>query len=402
MRFTVSRAGKGGVVSELAMESRVGEDSGDVASILPAFRLRRLPRGGRRLKAAEKKGLKELSSALGLLLDALRTQDGRSGVLAQAESHEGKRGTDRLLRITLACNQRCRFCFVPVKNGRIDLELLERELDVLARQLGPRGTLTLSGGEPTVDSRLPEILKSARRKGIRRFVLQTNAVALARPGALEELIALGVKSYFVSFHSHRPETYDRLTGSRGLYPKAVAGLSRILSAKQCRVTCNVVINAWNYRDLPYLMGFLGGLSRARRRSPENPLEIFFSALNHIDKAPSLAVDLKEAAPHLERAVERCGREGLAAQRFTGESALPPCLLSRPAAYVSKNKFSQDRVRYAEDFSGDAGTVGRAKRPACRQCPYDARCLGVSAEYARIFGLGALRTPSQREGKRGRR
>lgn len=34
-------------------------------------------------------------------------------------------------------------------------------------------------------------------------------------------------------------------------------------------------------------------------------------------------------------------------------------------------------------------AGRAKRPLCRACPYDSRCLGVPAEYARMFRLGAL-------------
>ncbi len=50
------------------------------------------------------------------------------------------------------------------------------------------------------------------------------------------------------------------------------------------------------------------------------------------------------------------------------------------------------MRYAEDFSGETGDVGRAKRPACRRCPYDSKCLGVPAECARMFGLGALKVP----------
>jgi MoaA/NifB/PqqE/SkfB family radical SAM enzyme len=300
-----------------------------------------------------------------------------------AESHEGHVGRDLLIRTTFACNQRCAFCFVPMTGKGAAMDEIERALDAQARRSGPRGELTLSGGEPASDPRLPAIVAAARRRGFRRFVLQTNGVYLARPGLLEKLIGLGVKTYLFSLHSHRPAAYDKITGSRGQYSRAVAGLTRLLRAPGCSVTVNVVVNAHNYRDLPGLVEFVSRLGRP---------DFYFSMINEAghQKVPSWTVALEEAAPFLRRAVARCREAGLAVSRSGGESSFPACQFDEPSRHASPRVLPQDRVRYAEDFSGEAGVVGRAKRPSCGECRYDSRCVGVPARYARLHGLAALR------------
>ncbi|MBI5881566.1 MAG: radical SAM protein [Elusimicrobia bacterium] len=395
LRFVVD--GARGRVCELILERPAAH--GPVASVAPSFRLR--VRGGGRLNADQKRAVAELSSGLRLILDSLRPRVGarsrpEAEVRAQTESHEGYQGFDLLLRTTLACNQRCPFCCVPPSRGRVSAESLEAELSVLARRLGPKGTLTLSGGEPLVDPGLTRLLESARGKGISRFVLQTNAVGLDRPGVIEKLASLGVRHFFVSFHSHRPGAYDRVTGSRGLYPRAVQALKRLFSGSGYGVTCNVVVNAWNFRDLPGLMRFLARLVRSCKGRGKGSVDVFFSMINGVGlaKAPESGVDLAAAAPLLREAVAVCEKEGLKVQPFAAEAAMPLCLLSHPAKYASRRPLGQDRVSYAEDTPGGRGiaapgVIGRVKRLACRECRFDPRCLGVPVEYARLFGLVAL-------------
>lgn len=298
-----------------------------------------------------------------------------------SERHEGHDGADLLLRTTFACNQRCPFCFVPLTGRPSGMPEIERALDAAARA-GPRGALTLSGGEPASDPRLPRIVAAARRRGFRRFVLQTNGVFLNRKGLLEELSSLGVKDYLFSFHSHKAAAYDTITGSRGQHPLAVKSLGRLLRRPGCKVTVNVVVNAHNYRDLPGLVAFL-----ARRGRPS----LYFSMLNEYghDQVPSWTVPLEKAAPFLRRALALCLKAGLPVSRCGGESAFPACVLDDPVRRASRRTLPQERVRYAEDFSGEAGAVGRAKRPSCRSCALDARCAGVAASYARLHGLDAL-------------
>jgi len=198
-------------------------------------------------------------------------------------------------------------------------------------------------------------------------------------------------------HSHRSRQYDRLTGSRGQFAKAVSGLTRLLATPGCDVTVNVVVNPLNYRELPGLMDFLAVL---RDRAPRGRrLTVHFSMLNEVghERSPRWAVDLSDVTPYLREAVRRCLRRRLPISRIGGESAFPLCLLERPGRHAVNRVFPQDRVRYAEDFSGKDGAIGRAKRPGCKACPYDPRCLGVPASYARRFGLAALRPPRGQRG-----
>lgn len=378
LRFEVRRAGESRTLFELTGESAAGGGR----SLTPGARLVPALAPGARLKPGEKKGIEELRSALGLLLETLRPA--APGPTALSESHEGHEGRDLLLRTTFACNQKCPFCFVPMTGTGADLAEIERELDAQAARSGPRGELTISGGEPASDPRLPRIVAAARARGFRRFVLQTNGVYLTRPGLLEKLIGLGVKTYLFSFHSHRPASYDEITGSRGQHARAVAGLRRLLSAPGLSVTVNVVVNARNYRDLPELVDFIARL-RAGRPG------LYFSMINEVghQKAPSWTVSLEEAAPHLRRAIARCRAHGFPVSRSGGESSFPVCVLAQPARHASPRRLPQDRVRYAEDFTGEAGVIGRVKRPSCRECPYDSRCVGVPARYARLYGVDAL-------------
>lgn len=378
--FTVSRAGDSRVLCEFS----IARSSAAGRSLTPGAGLQTALAPGLRVKAAEKKGIAELRAALDLLLEARRGESAAPARgTALAESHEGHEGRDLLLRTTFACNQKCPFCFVPMTGKSADFDEIERELDAQARRLGPRGELTISGGEPTSDPRLPEIIAAARRRGFRRFVLQTNGVYLTRPGLLENLIALGVKTYLFSFHSHKAAAYDRITGSRGQYPRAVSGLAALLKRTGCSVTVNVVVNARNYRDLPGLVDFVAKLGRP---------SLYFSMINEIghQKAPAWTAGLEEIAPFLRRAVARCRKAGLSISRSGGESSFPVCLLDEPSRHASQRPLPQERVRYAEDFSGEAGVIGRAKPPSCRACPYDLRCVGVPAQYARLYGLAALR------------
>jgi MoaA/NifB/PqqE/SkfB family radical SAM enzyme len=216
---------------------------------------------------------------------------------------------------------------------------------------------------------------------------------------MERLIELGVTRYFVSFHSHRSGLYDKITASRGQLAAAVGGLTRLLRARTCHITVNIVVNVLNYRDLPDLLGFLAKLRD--QVAPRRRLEIYFSMLNETghEKAPAWSVSLEKITPYLRRAVALCRRTGLRLERFGGESSFPVCLLPEPDPCASPRPLPQDRVRYTEDFSGDSGSIGHVKKPTCRLCRFDARCQGVPAAYARIFGLAALRPRRRSHGPR---
>jgi pyruvate-formate lyase-activating enzyme len=342
--------------------------------------------------------------------DALRRwfETARSAVAAERARDEhdrslsvlefgGEAAHEHILRVTFACNQRCPFCFVSLGASRPDLGQIERALDEIRVRARGDAVITISGGEPTLDKRLEAITAACRRRGFATIQLQTNAVRLAQPAVAAMVRRAGFDGCFVSFHSHRAALYDRLTGSRGDFPKAVAGIRALLDETEATVTLNAVVTRLNVASLEAYVRFVDRL-RPRGR----PLGIFFSMMSGLGHrlAPELAVPLDTVRPHIQRAVARAEACGLEVAEFRGECALPPCLLARPERNLDVHPEPDHGVIYADRVAPDAAG-GRVKRTTCRECRLDRRCGGVSLEYAAQWGLAALRPRPPLRGPRPR-
>lgn len=161
-------------------------------------------------------------------------------VPAESASAEASDRTKGLLRLTMACNERCPFCNVPFE----DYEVVTPPASEIAAQLeafvasGER-TLTISGGEPTLyRKRLVALVADARARGVPFVELQTNAVLLD-VGYAEELAAAGLTSAFVSLLSDVPALHDELAGLPDAFEACLRGIDALLDAG-VRVVLNPV------------------------------------------------------------------------------------------------------------------------------------------------------------------
>ena len=136
-----------------------------------------------------------------------------------------------LVRLTMACNERCPFCNVPAEDYPSRPTAAD-EIEAQLAQLAASGerTLTISGGEPTLlRKRLVPLVARARALGMDFVELQTNAV-LVDQGYANELATAGLTSAFVSLLSHEPAHHDTLAGLEGAFPRCVAGIQALLGA----------------------------------------------------------------------------------------------------------------------------------------------------------------------------
>lgn len=301
-------------------------------------------------------------------------------------------GVEHVLRTTFSCNERCLFCYADLTGRKVDMGEIADNLDAIRRRSPGKTWLSISGGEPAKDPRLGEIVALARAKGFSDIELQTNAVYLSRRALLDEVVARGVRTFFVSFHSFRPEVYGVLTGSRGQFPLAVRGIQNLLAHPKLnsafQVSFNIVVNRLNAADLPAHIDFLHGLNAARGRK----ISVVFSLMNDAGhrKAASISVDLRDIAAPLNEAILRCRRWGIGVEKFAGACALPLCVLREPTPFANDSAFDQSEVGvYPEQFDGSR-SFQRAKRADCTGCRHDRQCLGVAVEYARLHGVEALR------------
>src|SRR4029079_8158543 len=67
------------------------------------------------------------------------------------------------IRVQFACNQACEFCFVSTHLPDPPHSAVWTAMDEAARE---GAHVALSGGEPTLNPRLPEYLRHARRAGV--------------------------------------------------------------------------------------------------------------------------------------------------------------------------------------------------------------------------------------------
>lgn len=125
-----------------------------------------------------------------------------------------------LIDITERCNQHCPYCFARADEKDFSgcepsMEELEAKFDLLL-ELGEEErpfNIQLSGGEPTVREDLPEIIKTAKRKGFEYIQINTNGRRLAREdGYAESLKEAGASVIFMQFDGTNDDIYMKMRG----------------------------------------------------------------------------------------------------------------------------------------------------------------------------------------------
>lgn len=137
--------------------------------------------------------------------------------------------------VTDACNQKCKFCYNYWKGGECsvvpaapDFRLARRTLRRLMRQ-ATLGSLSLSGGEPTLMPRLHDLALKARFTGANVNLL-TNGTRLG-PSDVEIMDQIGVGCVQIPILAAEPVLHDYTTGLSGSWQRAVDSALRV-SAKR--------------------------------------------------------------------------------------------------------------------------------------------------------------------------
>lgn len=314
-------------------------------------------------------------------------------LLADADAAvEDSNETKSLVRLTMACNERCGFCNVPMEDypeRNPPLEELRVQVDALAAS--GAGTLTISGGEPTLlRKRLLELTRYGRAKGIRFVELQTNAVLIDDDYA-RDLAEAGVTSAFVSLLSDVSELHDELAGLEGAFPKCLRGIDAMLDAG-IEVTLNPVFaNSTESRVVDYVRFVAERLPRVRA--------ISLSAVQphgRASKTPELMPDyalLRDQVPSAREVAERADIRML--NPYCGlpvcvgwDDALDRCVEAIEAEARSGATFGTVR-------GVDNGGNNKRHGEPCRDCALRPICGGAWNAYWTVRNGSGLRAPIER-------
>ena len=282
-----------------------------------------------------------------------------------------------IIRVNFHCNQSCRFCFVSTHlPAPGDAAVREAIADAARRNR----KVTLSGGEPTLNARLPEYVRLAKSLSRLPVLVQTNAVRLDDPNLVAELVAAGLDEAFVSLHGATADCSDTVTGAPGTFARSLDGLDRLAEA-QLRLTINFVLCETNQHELVPWVRLLAS------RWPRAFANVSFVApsTDVVPRDRELIPRYGDVLPHLAEAVRVAAELGVDIGGFESMCGIPLCLV--PAGLDRYFDLSEVPPGF------DRGEF--VKPDACSRCELGSRCYGLRRGYAELHGTGEL-TPVVRK------
>lgn len=268
-------------------------------------------------------------------------------------------------------------------------------------------TVTILGGEPTIDLRFFDVLRRAKELGFRRITIFTNGVRGEQRVFLENVAAIGRFHWRVSIQGGDAASHDAVVGRVGAFAKIVALLGHLQATGQV-ASVNLCVTEQSHRSLVELPSLLARFgvgelhidlirpSSAGQRSTEHLLAILprFDAL-----AQSVATMLA-----------RFDADAPSVDVHVGN--LPYCLLPGETRRIFHG--GDETVTWTTGRGGGPERVGdkyaAQKRemvhgPPCDGCAARVRCRGVPSVYAETYGWSEFRplamaiAPPPRSGER---
>jgi cyclic pyranopterin phosphate synthase len=174
--------------------------------------------------------------------------------MAGAESIKGPVDTlgrpMRDLRISVLdrCNFRCPYC-MPEAQYHADYQFLSRD-EILSHEEIERiasvavglgvSKLRMTGGEPLLDKRIPDLIsRLSRLPGVDDFALTTNGMLLAL--VAQSLADAGLSRITISLDSLDEDTFRLMSGNRGELGKVLEGIDAAEAAGLTPIKINTVV-----------------------------------------------------------------------------------------------------------------------------------------------------------------
>ena len=346
----------------------------------------------------------EQAAVLDAFLDEVeRAGDDLPEAVPRADPEDaGDRLAMESLRPAERCNLRCGYCLYCLGSRGHVLGLTEAEAQLVAiRDRHPGGAarcpLSITGGEPTLAPELPAIVRRAVDLGFRDILLTTNAIRLADAAYADELHDAGVRRAEVSLRSFDEPAFDRITGTRGNFARAMQGLGNAI--ERFDVLANLVINRHNYREVPAIVQQLSAM-----RIPQGHrlgfmpsivlIEKTSEALQHRQLWEGVCLPYATLIPPLAEAVrwDHAQPEPVVLNPLDGLCYAPPCAgraFPELLAHVPTLPVASPALRVSDPSHTPMPDGCRVKPPSCDACRFDPVCPGIAPGNALLFGFDEL-------------
>lgn len=283
------------------------------------------------------------------------------------------------------CSNKCVFC---VDNLREDVVPSGKDVEKnILRNLKDNrkrfDSVLFTSGEPTLNKNLADYIAQARKLKYEKISLVTNGRKMSDRKFCEQLLAAGLDEVNFSIHGSNKNIHDKVTGRRGSFEQAFAGLENLASFKKkykFTLNLNFTVNKLNISDMA---GFL------KKIKPLEDIDgIVFNAVMPYGRAKDnfdrVVPRYSEAAEEFKKAVRWADRAP-DLRRKINIYGVPPCLLAGYEGYLrSSEKLYMKNYHLPEDESRNKPKEA-AKGEKCPLCRHFDRCDGVYVYYIKKNG-----------------
>jgi len=264
-----------------------------------------------------------------------------------------------VIKIINGCNQNCLFCSDP-KHVK---ELPDPDQEAIFAGLRKKkyDEVLLTGGEPTIHPNLLKIVSYARELGYKKIMIDTNGLMLHYSDFADNLIHAGANSFFISFLTDDPESYDEITKVNDSHKMVISAI-RHLKKAGVEVVINTVIHKLSFQRLPQIMQQLTELK-------VDKTNLAFVNPSLECQKNNMHVKFTEVMPYLHKAI----RKNTSIENF------PLCIAKE------YRKIMTD-VSDSKTYHNPCKT----KPELCNKCKEFEACDGVWKDYLDIYGTEELK------------
>jgi len=285
-----------------------------------------------------------------------------------------------LLDIVLGydCNLACTYCTITdeMRRRALPTERVAREIDRAAS----RGfkDVAFTGGEPTIRSDLPALVKLARRRGFEHVKVASNGLRYAHAEYLDHLISCGVDRFNVSMHAFADAAYEETVqrqGTAGLRREAIANLV----ARGLDPVADLILKEDTYRDVRAWIASIASLGVRR-------FALWLVSLTDKNREnPEQLPRLLDVAPFVMGAFDDARRSP--EPREVVSLHIPRCFLPGYEDHVRHPGDDLVTVVTPDDvFDLKSSRLAGGVKPAgCSGCRYHEVCPGLRVDYVERFG-----------------
>lgn len=274
------------------------------------------------------------------------------------------------------CNLACSYCTITdaMRLRAMPTERVAREIDRAALR-GFRD-VAFTGGEPTIRSDLPALVKHAKRRGFERVKVASNGLRYAHEAYLDHLISCGVTDFHVSMHALSDEAYEatvQRAETAALRRAAIANLT----ARGLDPMADLIVKEDTYRDLG---AWILGLSEQGIRR----FSLWLVSLTDKNRPNAAQLPkISDVAPRVKEALDLARTRGL----LVWSLHIPRCFLSGYEEHVRHPGDELVTVVTPDEVFDlkNSKLAGGVKPEGCEGCRYFENCPGLRPDYIERFG-----------------